>query len=348
MKILQPSIVIFILMQLLSSVVSYAHTVPDIALRMEGLAADQSFTNAAQLRSAIDRHLQKRSLPSGSDHVVVAESLMDTSADLYQQTPIDWRQYIEGVIAQYNHEYEKAVALLSKIPADSYEWLNGQLVLARTYTMMGETAAAVQVCQSLLFNASADTATLCLFDARGSQDDQLYRLIKQRPSSLWSAQLLAEYYERRGQVADALVVLDTIQTSSADQDLPVAFWGQWADLLISNRQYDRVLAKLPSLYSQASYIDDALLLRVTEASLLKAPKSAASQSWIKLMKQRIHYRLHNQASVHAYEISRYYSTIKKDPIKAVQWAQKNMIDNKGWRDIAWLELMQANAAESSR
>ena len=381
---MKPLFVFTLLAAMATSV--WSHSVPDIAKRLEQLLAQTPAEfSAAEFQDYIDQQLARRALPSGSDHVIIAETLIQQHPQIFEQTPTDWQRLTLASINQYNHRFATTLEQLLQIPPTSRYWTGAMLMKARTEVMLGEFEAAEASCKSLLLKASTLIVSACLSDARSNQDANLQAIIRQALSSqtafqpqdasfqhtkqggfsqaepkaapqsesrtlprymdVWLSQLHAEYLEQQSHHdtnnhQQAFKVLDSIAQRYPADSLPVAFWAQWADSALATQQYQAVIHTLPRLYAKDSLMDDALMLRVSEAWLHSQPRARDAKRWKSLIAHRIHYRLHNQASVHAYEISRYYHNIKGNHTKALHWARANLNDNRSWRDQQWLQQVK--------
>ena len=296
-------IIFFAITSYFCPVIVNSHTLPDIVNRGEYIQTNPKINTVSDLQETVTRYLSRRSLPAGSDYVVAAEQLIERYQSLFLQVDLNWQDYILAIIDQYNHNYQDAIHRLRSVSPSSNFYINSQLILARTYTMVGRGELARQVCQKLLLKASSEITLLCLFDASNSQDEQLFSLIKTRFKSMQSVQLLAEYYQQTDDFSAAYVLLENFLSENPYADIPVAYWAQWADMALQTQRAHLVVERLPQLYLKPAYVDDALLLRITEASLLS--QNNKDNAWLGLLQQRMHYRIHNQASAHAYELSRF-------------------------------------------
>jgi tetratricopeptide (TPR) repeat protein len=248
-------------------------------------------------------------------------------------------------IQQHEHEFDRALAALDRVFSEEPQHISANLLAARINLVQNHPETAEKHCLRLLGHADLLTISACSMEATSYQGklqesyDQLSRLVERQglpdgPRAPWLSQMLADMATRLGKPQDALRWLKQ-PLETAD----VSYLAQWADVQLAVDEPKKVLDQLGPLVASAPAMDDALLLRLTQAE----KQLGEAGQWQQHLSERVALREQRQDTQHASDLARYYLDIDPQPQKALHWARLNWQSAKEPSDKTLLQKAVAFA-----
>lgn len=231
---------------------------------------------------------------------------------------------IAATASQFLHNFDEALALLDRALAEHPH--NGQawLTKATILQVQGRFAEAREACRPLVRASGQLIALACLtgVDSLNGQLERSYAALRsvyvddpRLPVQVrtWILGQLADMALRSGdeRAAEAYVVAGL---RAAPQDPYLK--GQYADLLLLKRQYDRVVQLL-----KADTLQDNLLLRLAIAGWNL--HSAAGRDWSNAFQARYEAARRAHDYTHLREQARFLLEVRGDSTQALQLAKEN-------------------------
>ena len=254
-------------------------------------------------------------------------------------------QFYSATVLQHYHQFTEAQQLLNQILVQQPQHISAWLMKANIHMVQGDLTAAKTACLRLLGQSSLLLSSACLLEvtAEQGQVEQSYQQLKNivklagvipHEQNVWIAQILADLAHRQNLPQQAIEHLSEMPLSQA----PVSYLALWADIQLSQLQYQNVLETLGAIVESSDSFDDALLIRL---ALAEQHTMAVDELWNRRLEQRVTIRLQRNDTAHAADIARYYLDISPDANKALHWAEINWQQAKMTPDKSLLERAKA-------
>lgn len=309
-----------------------------------------SAADVAEIFDEIDQNLRVANQPGQAYRHSWAESTFQVLPESAQISPRGL--FVRARIDQYQHQFSAAIKTLKKLVLQKPQHISAHLLLARLYTLKGDSAAAKSICVRMIGLTDVLTIAACSSEAEGNVNarllSQLENMIIQQgwpddERALWLAQILAEGAMQTGRWDLASHWLNTVMEMRAPATLTLSFLAQWSDIEFVLNDPQRVMDVLSPIVAGNTDKDDALLLRlaIAESSL------GMSSYWTDIMRDRVALRELRNDQLHASEMARFYLEIEKDIGKAERWANINWQKNKSYEDERLMSLVRNSLVQSS-
>ena len=237
---------------------------------------------------------------------------------------------LRATLRQQRHDFAGALTDLDTLIAARPDDLQARLTRATVLIVQGRPAAALADCNALLdARSNLLAAAVCVTSVRSldghaaAATQALAAAIDESAAStpgerLWALTALAEMLTRRGEQAaaetrfrQALAVL----AASGEHD-PYLLTA-WADFLLASHRAADVLA----ITRDQTRIDNLLLRHALAQSALGDP--ALAESLAQLDARFAEAGLRGESAVHLREESLYTLKLKRDPVRALEFAVRN-------------------------
>ncbi|WP_320819995.1 hypothetical protein [Thalassolituus sp.] len=314
------------------------------------VSRDFSATGVVEIFEEIDQALRVANQPGQAYRYSRVESIFQALPESEQSSVRGL--FVHARIDQYQHQFSGAIKTLRKLILQQPKHISAHLLLARLYTLQGDSAAAKSSCVRMIGLTDVLTIAACSSEAQGNVNarllSQIENMIIQQgwpndDRAIWLAQILAEGTMQTGRWDVASQWLDAMMNRRAPATLTLSFLAQWSDIQLVLNEPQRVIDVLGPIVSSNTDKDDALLLRlaIAESSL------GMSSYWTDIMSDRVALREQRNDQLHASEMARFYLEIEKDISKAERWANINWQKNKSYEDERLLSLVRNSLAQSS-
>jgi hypothetical protein len=304
--------------------------------------------DAASALSDVRYYLAQAIYPGQSHLFVLAQARLQpliasdtTNVDIW----LSWAQ-----IQQYLHEFDAALAALTRVVAQDSRNQRAILLASHIYLIQGKSGLARQMCMGLMGHSDMLTLSGCLLEATSQEPpklaasyEQLHTLIEREgfpndERGPWLAQLLADMAMRMGNHLLAIQYLEPLLANGSTNLL-----AQWAQAQLASGHYQQVVDKLAPIVRSTAEPDDALLLplAIAEKSL-----GNANHIWQQQFSERAALREQRQDKQHAKGLARYFLDVNQDPRKALYWAQLNYENSREASDRQLVERAQLAVTQS--
>ena len=241
----------------------------------------------------------------------------------YTQSATPQLGYMYARVLQREHQFSEALAITKTVLQRDPNHINTHLLRANMLMVQGEFKAAKKQCLKLIGLTTMDVVNTCTLDVL-SQDGQLAQSYQSLKNSIVSRKqnddtrhVLAEMALRLNKPDAALSHIQSIPLASA----PVSLVVLWADIQLTQGNYQTILTTLPTLVTDKQNLEDALLLSLAIAE--QYDNEHSGNQWRSLIAQRVALRELRQDRFHASDLAHYYLDINKQPAKALYWAEIN-------------------------
>lgn len=266
--------------------------------------------------------------------------------------------YFAARLYQHQHNFVQAQAILNQLLSSQPNNINALLLKSSVHLIQAQHDDALAACKKLIGIADIYLASACTFEVNSHQPEQLQksyrrlsRLVNQfdlqkiqelpddtRTQLVWMLQIAADMALRLDRPELAASWLEHVNV----EEMPISYIALWADVQRELKQHSTILSRLGTIVNQASYKDDALLIRLAMAET--ALKRSATKQWASIAKERVALRIIRQDEYHAADLARYFLFVEPDgpnaPARALNWARVNYQHAKMPEDA--LLLAEAN------
>ncbi len=244
---------------------------------------------------------------------------------------------LKATLLQHDHQFNKAITLLNNVISNSPTATNARLLRASVLQVQAQYDAARQDCYSLLGVTSHLVTLACIAQIDGLTKNTLqnYETLNtivnqssQNPIAelSWSYDILAQLALQLGKNNQAQQHL-IAGLKLAPNNIPLL--NQYADLLISQKQFKTVLELLKSKNN-----DFTVLLRLTIAEKNSSSNTNYKQQFL----SRLDKMQATRDTTHQREIAAFYLFVTHDKTKALISAKQNWMVQKELYDAQLLLL----------
>ena len=292
---------------------------------------DASIYSDTKTLETITEHLQEAQFPGQANiHHSMALSILLHLSEEQQNNSEYW--YLLARSLQHQHEFEQALIALDKALTIEANLPTAWLLKANILMTKANFEEAKQACTQLIGNTSLVMVATCSLEVASYQGaltesyKQLSLIIERANTtsytvdeSLWRVQVIADMALRLNLPEEAAQWLATALKHKPLTEMPLSFITLWTDIQRELGAHHKIQTQLSAILEQASFKDDALLVRVAMAE--KATKT--NTGWQAQTERRVNLRLQRQDYYHAADIARYFLYVKPSPEKALMWAKVN-------------------------
>ncbi|WP_258807300.1 hypothetical protein [Pseudidiomarina sp. CB1] len=239
---------------------------------------------------------------------------------------------------QYNHEFDAALQLLSRVIAQGQYVEQARLMQARILLAQGRIDAARESCAALMGKASLTITGTCLLEVRGraafSENDQqtleqAYTQLQQLAVPLraersdqispeifvWQRQLLAEQAFLLGRFVESIQWLNYADYNEHPTVNQIRLLDSW----LAMKQPERLFAVHDHCPQVGKLPPDSIIVRLAAAERQRSTE----QCWQKLAAERIAIRVARADPLHTSDLAYYFVHVAPNAAQAQQYASQN-------------------------
>ncbi|RUO56231.1 tetratricopeptide repeat protein [Pseudidiomarina homiensis] len=239
---------------------------------------------------------------------------------------------------QYNHEFDAALKLLSRIVAQGQHVEQARLMEARIFLAQGRIDAARESCAALMGKASLTITGTCLLEVRGraafSENDQqtleqTYTQLQQLAVPLraersaqmspaifvWQRQLLAEQAFLLGRFAESIQWLSYASYSVHPTVNQIRLLDSW----LAMQQPQKIFEVHEDCPQVGELPADSIIVRLAAAELARGTE----ECWQKLAAERMEIRIARADPLHTSDLAFYFVHVVPNAAQAQQYASQN-------------------------
>lgn len=295
---------------------------------------DSSKLSTSKTLQTVRDHLQLAQFPGQANiHHSMARAILVDLASQEQRNPEYW--YLHARSLQHQHDFDQAVTALNTALKLDANFPSAWLLKANIQMAQSDFTAAKKSCTQLLGKTDLMTVATCSLEV-ASYQGELAQSYKQLSTLMLRSQTTDYAIDKQfwgvQVIADMALRLDMAQ--AADQwmekalkirklaKMPLSFVALWADIQRELGMQQKIQTELSAILEEASFKDDALLVRVAMAE--KASNEANSVNpWQQAVARRVQLRLQRNDLYHAADIARFYIYVQTSPKEALKWAKIN-------------------------